>query len=381
MSREKAKLTHGWRPAVQWQQPDKISPNLPPQPVCPNCATIVTDQDNLPMSRQQLLNSKSKLKCKNCEQPLWQATRIKNHAKPRIALAEYIKKKVHNFFDLFIGDEIHEYKEKDSGQGIAAGNIAQHCGRSLALTGTMMGGYSSTLFYLLYRFHPDFRSQYPFSGVTSWIKRYGFYQYETATRNSSASEHGRASIRRSTNNKPPKELPGLMPDALFHLIGHTIFLRLSDVARNLPDYTELILTTPPDDFPDSTGFSQQSAYNKLQEALKAALRANSKGFNSRMAATYLQSLLSFPDGCTQGISVYDPETGEEIVSIPPLEDRIYPKEQHLIDLINREKQEGRRCIVYASYTDTKDITGRLQNMLQAPRHTHRSPQVRQPQGL
>ena len=37
-----------------------------------------------------------------------------------------------------------------SAQGIAAGILADVCGKSLSLTGTLLGGYSSTIFHLLY---------------------------------------------------------------------------------------------------------------------------------------------------------------------------------------------------------------------------------------
>ena len=51
------------------------------------------------------------------------------------------------FFDLLVGDEVHEYKGRGSAQGIAAGVLADVCGKSLSLSGTLMGGYSSTLFH------------------------------------------------------------------------------------------------------------------------------------------------------------------------------------------------------------------------------------------
>ena len=44
-----------------------------------------------------------------------------------------------NFFDLLIGDEIHEYKSRGSAQGIAAGILSDACGRSLSLTGNPHG--------------------------------------------------------------------------------------------------------------------------------------------------------------------------------------------------------------------------------------------------
>jgi len=38
--------------------------------------------------------------------------------------------------------------------------LADACGKSLTLTGTLTGGYSSTLFHLLYRFSPDIRAEF-----------------------------------------------------------------------------------------------------------------------------------------------------------------------------------------------------------------------------
>ena len=46
-------------------------------------------------------------------------------------------------------------------------------------------------------------------------------------------EDGRHSKRRSYQTRTV-EKPGVSPGVLFHLIGNTIFLRLADVARDLP---------------------------------------------------------------------------------------------------------------------------------------------------
>ena len=75
-------------------------------------------------------------------------------ARAAIPLADYVKQRLPGWFDLLIADEVHEYKGRGSAQGIAAGILADVCGTSLALTGTLAGGYASTLFHLLYRFSP-----------------------------------------------------------------------------------------------------------------------------------------------------------------------------------------------------------------------------------
>ena len=120
-----------------------------------------------------------------------------------------------------------------------------------------------------------------------------------------AFEDGRTS-RRKGFRKTVSEKPGLVPAALFHIIGNSVFLKLADVASALPPYEEQILLSGMDSEPDATGHSQRSAYNhvfaELHEALVEALKKGSK----RLLATYLQTLLAYPDGCTHGETVFDP---------------------------------------------------------------------------
>ena len=53
-----------------------------------------------------------------------------------------------------------------------------------------------------------------------------------------------------------------------------------------------------------------------------------------------------------------------IVQVPPLsEERLYPKEKALVDLVAAERMEGRRVLVYATHTGTRDITERMEDIL------------------
>ena len=131
--------------------------------------------------------------------------------------------------------------------------------------------------------------------------------------------------RRRKYRKVVKERPGLAPSALFHLIGNSVFLRLSDVASGLPDYDEQVMLTAMDPDTDATGFSQKSAYEKLFEKLRHAMVKALADGSRRLLSTYLQSLLAYPDGCTRGETVFDPASGEPLIQVPPLaEDRVYP---------------------------------------------------------
>ena len=161
-----------------------------------------------------------------------------------------------------------------------------------------------------------------------------------------------------------REKPGLVPSALFHIIGNTIFLKLADVASGLPDYDEQILLSSMDSEEDATGFSQRSAYKTVFEELKKELAQALKNGSKRLLATYLQTLLAYPDGCTRGETVFDPGSGDVIVSVPPLsEEKLYPKEKALVDLVAAERMAGRRVLVYVTHTGTRDITGRMDDFL------------------
>ena len=366
MSREKAKLSYRWMPAVieRWAVSkgrllrDEETGEPFRVPCCPDCTAQIVDKDGVPLTDPDL--NRRKHTCAGCGSPLWQADRS---GPARYPLADYVKHRMKGFFDLLVTDEVHEYKGRGSAQGIAGGVLADACGKSLSLSGTLMGGYSSTLFHLLYRFSPEIRTDFGRSDEHRWIQRYGFEEHTVGKPDDDSVEDGRNSRRRKYR-KVVRERPGLVPSALFHIIGNTVFLRLSDVASGLPPYEEQILLSSMDSEEDATGYSQRSAYNTVYEELRLKLAEALKAGSKRLLATYLQTLLAYPDGCTRGETVFDPRSGEVIVQVPPLsEEKLYPKEKALIDMVAAERMEGRRVLVYATHTGTRDITERMDDML------------------
>ena len=366
MSRERAKLSYRWLPAVveRWATADgrlvRDEETLEPfrVPCCPDCFEPIVDKDGLPLTLKDL--GRRKRTCDECGSALWKADKS---GPKRYPLSDYVKHHLRGFFDLLIGDEAHEYKGRGSAQGIAAGILADACGKSLSLSGTLMGGYSSTLFHLLYRFSPEIRGEFARGEESRWIERYGFVEHTIGRDDGESLEDGRTSRRRKYR-KVIRERPGLAPAALFHLIGNSIFLRLSDVAAGLPPYEERVLLSDMETEEDGTGLSQRSAYDELFRTLRKALTELLAKGSKRLLATYLQTLLAYPDGCTRGETVFDPETEDVLVQVPPLSgERLYPKERALVDLVAAERLQGRRVLVYATHTGTRDITGRMEDFL------------------
>ena len=240
MSREKAKLSYRWMPAVNQRWATSRGRLLRDEetgepfrvPCCPDCTAQVVDKDGVPLTDADL--NRRKHSCVDCGGSPVAGRQVR--PRPLPALADCVKRRMKGFFDLLIGDEVHEYKGRGSAQGIAAGVLADACGKSFSLSGTLMGGYSSTLFHLLYRFSPELRTDFERSDERRWIQRYGFEEVTVGKDDDDAVEDGRFSHRRKFR-KVVREWPGLVPSALFHIIGNTVFLRLSDVASGLPPTT------------------------------------------------------------------------------------------------------------------------------------------------
>jgi len=230
---------------------------------------------------------------------------------------------------------------------------------------------------VLWRVNRRFREEFAYGDEEKFVARYGII--ERQFRKGDGDERiadGRRSQRRLYLARV-KEKPGISPAVLFQLIDHSIFLRLRDVARDLPPYHEQIIAVPLDQETASAAtatagedegavVSQHDAYHRLATTLKAEVqRALASGGKSRLLGAYLQALLAFPDGCTRGEAVLDWATGRVVAEAPALPaDRLYPKERALLELALRERERGRRVLVYAVHTETRDITARLRAVLE-----------------
>ena len=117
MSREKAKLSYRWEAAViqRWAvssgtegRPARLIRDEETGepfrvPCCPDCTAQIVDKDGVPLTDADL--NRRKHVCADCRAPLWQAD---NSGPKRYPLADYVKHHMKGFFDLLIGDEVHE---------------------------------------------------------------------------------------------------------------------------------------------------------------------------------------------------------------------------------------------------------------------------------
>ncbi len=349
LSREKAKLGPGWKPAYQVSRVRHQGDTYEVL-TCPRCAARIRTEAGTLATPEEL--AKRRTRCASCGEPLWQV------APPRrIALADALKRLLpRGFFQVLVLDEAHEYKAQESAQGIVAGILADWVGRALVLTGTLFGGYASNLFALFYRFLPGFRLRYRLNqqSLKKFVSRYGLLE----TIETLEGEEGRYTRRRAQSVRT-RERPGLSPLLLPHLLPYTAFVRLPEVAEALPPYREEVVYL---DLEEPHRSLVEDFYSSLRSAVRQALIRGSK----KLLGGYLQGALQGPDAPFEDVEVRDPDTGQVIARLPALGEKYTsPKERWLLDLVRREKAEGRRVLVYVQNTEVRDQVARLTRLLQA----------------
>jgi SNF2-related domain len=340
LSREKAKLGFYWKGHATRLRDGSF--------VCPRCRMPLVDRDGVPVSEESL--NRKKQKCRDCGEPLWAAD---PSGPRRFPLATYLKNRYPGYFDLLISDECHEYKGAATAQGIALDHLGKAARQILALTGTLLGGYSSNLFYLLFRVSPDIRQDFKFRDIKKWMELYGVLEKITFV---STGDEGRASLKKAQEVRW-HERPGISPALIPELLPRAIFLKLSDLNIALPPYREIAHSI--DMEPD-----QKEAYREFQEDLLTELRMALNQGSKRLLGVYLQALLGYSDSPWVQETIKDKESGRVLAESTPLPEKtLYPKEKQLLRICAEAKRDRRKTVVYCVHTETRDITARLKKIL------------------
>ncbi len=374
VSRERAKLGFGWKPAAVLRKlkDTERTTGLRPKKLaslkervaciatvevlaCPKCGWLLRDDEGIYLTWEDL--KRKKTKCMKCGESLWTADKA---GVRRYPIAEYIKRFLPKWFDLYVQDESHEMKAKATAQGIAAGMMSCSSKKSLALIGTLFGGYSRTLFYLLHRFTQGFHNDFGYGDEWKWVNQYGIVEKVTRTKLDADYDDNTMS-RGKKHATTIREKPGISPVVLpKYLLERCVFLRLADIALALPKYDESIISLEMEP-------EQKEGYQEFQKELMDALKGCLRRGDKSMLSKYLQGLLCYPEQPWTGEIVRDRDGNIVAVARKCPEERVYPKESELVSIIKKEKSEGRKVLVYCSHTDTRDMTERLRKRLEESR--------------
>lgn len=265
-------------------------------------------------------------------------------AQRRYPLSTYIKKKLHGKISGFLCDELHEYNN-DSGQGDAMAELYGASKLFVGMTATLINGYSSGIFHLLYRIVPGLmlKDGKQYSSPGEFDAEYGVVENTYETRDAEYNSNRRASKRKTKS----RQLPGVSPLVFSRfLLEYTAFLSLSDMGKELPSYEEIpVALEMPIDVRD--------AYKEAERALQSILRSDRKAAQ-KILSTYLNLLTVYPDQPYDQPEVIHPITGSTIVAPKDCGDfsRLLPKEEETLEIVQQKVANGERVLIYTSWTRT-----------------------------
>lgn len=360
VGRDRAKLGYFWRHAYQMPR-SGLHRGCVVNPA--SGAPILTDEGRLTFSDfekvriDEVLSELSEKPCRSRYAPLWQAD---NQKIPRVAPVDFISRYMQHFFDYAVCDELHQLAG-DTAQGNALGALASCADRLVGLTGTLLGGYADDLYNILFRLQP-YRMigkgyEWGAPGRSAFSQDYGVL--ETITKIEpveNACSDGKTTV---TVRRKPGASPLLFGEFLMDTCA---FVFLEDISDALPAYEESVIQVPMDE-------PMAAAYERLEEDMGEALKAH-RG-NRSVLSIMLNALLLYPDHPYGLGKLYGFETDEDgrrqrflIASPEDLPERyVYSKERRLVEEIKKELAAGRRCQVFAVYTQKRDVTSRLERIL------------------
>jgi len=281
----------------------------------------------------------------------------------KVSPAQYIKKYLKGYWDFAILDECHKYAGAGTGQANAAHALVKTSGFTLGLTGTLTNGKADSLYYLLWMLEPKImvKKGFRFSSPLEFSKQYGCVEtiYEAAY-------SGESSYRQMTKGRQistPRVIPGISPLVYSEfLLDSSENMDLADMTRYMPPLIERVeVLSLPDDV--------QEAYNHCADILKTECKMP-KG--KCMMGETLNFCLSYPDKPYKREVIMHPQQKDCIVLNPPSYDKycssdiLLPKEQRVVEIVNKEQEEGRNVFIFANFTgkDESNVTQRMKQIIE-----------------
>ena len=342
---------------------------------CPRCGHRILDTKYEPM--EAIKTSKlATAKCEWCDEPVGQMCRERDNvgdralsvwtepaftgiaydrdgnpaipwgtrpaSNPRYPLGPLIGKRYQGLVDLFICDEIHEAKSLGSAIGAAFGAMVNAAHRTVGLTGTLFGGYSSDVYGLLLRLHnAPVLQEYGWDDEARFIAENGVV--DEVTRETTSTTEGHYSGKTTTSTTPVQR-PGITAKLTSTLQGCSINVLLSHMGFNLVQYEETLEVLP---MPGDIG----SDYRALEAAGKGIV-----AFGGHDAlGSYLQACLLYPYAPWLPRTITSKLKGESYVPPAYSDDRVLPHHEWLAEYAATEVARGRRVLVYVEHTSTNDI--------------------------
>jgi superfamily II DNA or RNA helicase len=276
----------------------------------------------------------------------------------KFPIAKYIHRYLKGNIDYFVADEVHLLKAADSLQGEAFGDLAFTARKTIGLTGTLLNGYASGIFYILYRAFPGLMKKegysYSVEGENDFMRDYGVIKKTESFEWSD----GRTGDRSGKSKVKP--LPGVSPLVFTKfLLENATFIGIEDISDGLPGYTEIPVPVPMDN-------QLKNAYNDLENDIRRSFGYGARGARGGMKtmAQMLQTMSVYPDQPYDQPPIIHPDTGETVCVPADLPERYRNKEDRLLELVQQKLETGEKVLVYYNWTNRTNLSERLPRLME-----------------
>lgn len=261
----------------------------------------------------------------------------------------------------------HEAGCQDSAQSLAAQQLFQLRRPTIALTGSVMNGYASSLFILLWSLSSAFRAELGREEQGEFVRRYGYLKQVVELRERDSKKpvsFGAMTDRVERVERTSGQAPGVLPALLLrHLLPIAVTLHVDDLGIDLPPAEEIVDHVEP-------GAELGRRYQALQRTLLQQIKRDRFSQLSGRLFGQLAELPSYLDRASEDVGnaeggVYQvryPEAvgGAVVAAQPGLPaGELLPKEAWLVDVVRRELAGGRNVMVFCWHLELMPRLARL----------------------
>ena len=274
---------------------------------------------------------KSNYKCSECGAVLWQNTYDKTK---KTSLINYIKVKKKNF-DIVVVDEAHEGNKSSSIIGNATKTILRSSKKCILLSGTMNNGYASSLHNILMAIVPRKLEQDECLNVRNFILKYGTLKASLNDDDAKYMTTGKIELPESRYS----EAEGINPVVFTkYLAENFIFATLKDLEKDLPEVETFYVPLLQDE-------NVVRNTNNLISQFKSTDPFMYKFYEDSVVKHYLNNPYDWNE-----IEIDKKDMTYYVYPQNMERNKKSPKEECVVKICKREKEEGRKCWIYTDFT-------------------------------
>ena len=226
----------------------------------------------------------------------------------------------------------------------------------IGMTATLINGYSSGLFYLLYRIVPHLMKidNKDYGNPGAFNNEYGVTE---ATYEIEESEFN-ANSKSRRGKLQERQKPGVSPLVYSRfLIDCAVFLSLNDMGKHLPDYEEIPVEL-------NLAPEIEKEYKRIEDSYRNCMNRRD-GTSRKLMSSFLSLLTTYPDQPYDAEPIYYPKSDEAVIVPKSLSsfDEKHEKDIATLGIVKRKVENGERVLIYTSWVkiDTQD---KLKKMLE-----------------